>query len=141
MLGLGNKPHFMERGWGLTDKETTILKNMKSLDISREEAEQLWEDDNSDYESDEMKEMGEKAKSVMRTIHGAEGDRKTFPKKNEPRERKENPTKRMIIAEILAKIETISDNCEITNAEKYISFEIGDEKYEINLIQKRKPKK
>ena len=42
------------------NKEKEIVHLMKSLDISREEAEQLWEDDNNDYESDEMKEMAEK---------------------------------------------------------------------------------
>ena len=46
----------------MVGKENEILHLMKTLDISREEAEQLWEDDNNDYESDEMKEMAEKAK-------------------------------------------------------------------------------
>ena len=40
----------------MVGKENEILHLMKTLDISREEAEQLWEDDNNDYESDEMKE-------------------------------------------------------------------------------------
>ena len=36
--------------------------------------------------------------------------------------------------------ETAYENVEITNAERMIAFSIGDEKYEITLIQKRKPK-
>ena len=33
------------------------------------------------------------------------------------------------------------ENFEILNAERQISFKIGDETYEITLAQKRKPKK
>ena len=38
-------------------KEQEILNYMKKLDISREEAEQLWEDDHEGYESPEMVEI------------------------------------------------------------------------------------
>lgn len=114
---------------------------MKSLDISREEAEQLWEDDQEDYIGEDGEEMTKKAKEVMRTIHGADSGKKVQPKKNAPRERKENPTKREIITKLHEILAEMSDNAEITNPEKYISFKIGEDMYEINLIQKRKPKK
>ena len=122
------------------DREQQILKYMKSLDISREEAEQLWEDDQEDFESEEMAEMGKKAKEIMRTIHGAEDENKKN-KKNAPRERKENPTKRQIIQDLLKTVQDFSENAQITNPEKYISFQIGEDLFEINLIQKRKQKK
>ena len=122
------------------EKEKQIALYMKSLGISREEAEQLWEDDQEDYESEEMKEMAEKAKSFMRTIHGAESEGKKN-KKNAPRERKENPTKRQIIQTLFEVAKGLSDSAEITNPEKYIQFQIGEDTFEINLIQKRKPKK
>lgn len=64
---------------------------------------------------------------------------------NKPRERKANPTKGGIIAEIAAFLKEKSDfateNVEITNKERMIAFKIGEESYEITLIQKRKPKK
>ena len=60
------------------------------------------------------------------------------------RERKENPTKAGIIAEIATFLTENSayatENVEITNKERMIAFKIGEEKYEITLIQKRKPK-
>jgi hypothetical protein len=60
------------------------------------------------------------------------------------RERKKNVTKANVISEIAnmlkASEETAYENVEITNAERMIAFSIGDEKYEITLIQKRKPK-
>lgn len=114
---------------------------MESLSISHEEAEQLWEDDQENFIGEDGEEMTVKAKEVMRTIHGADSDKKKFPKKNAPRERKENPTKREIIKILYDILAEMSENTEITNPEKYISFKIGEETYEINLIQKRKPKK
>ena len=60
------------------------------------------------------------------------------------RERKKNVTKANVISEIAkmleASEETAYENVTITNAERMIAFSIGDEKYEITLIQKRKPK-
>ena len=60
------------------------------------------------------------------------------------RNRKENPTKGAIIAE-LAKFltensENACENVEITNKERQIAFKIGENAYELTLIQKRKPK-
>ena len=60
------------------------------------------------------------------------------------RERKANPTKASIIAE-LAKFltedsENATENVEVTNKERQIAFSIGDQKYELTLVQKRAPK-
>lgn len=60
------------------------------------------------------------------------------------RERKANPTKASIIAEIAKFLAEDSENaCEnvvVTNKERQISFSIGDNQYEFTLVQKRKPK-
>ena len=60
------------------------------------------------------------------------------------RSRKENPTKGAIIAEIAKFLEETSENaCEnvvIVNKERQISFVIGENSYELTLVQKRKPK-
>ena len=61
------------------------------------------------------------------------------------RERKANPTKGAIIAELakfLAEMsENACENVEITNKERQIAFKIGENDYELTLVQKRKPKK
>lgn len=122
----------------MADKELEIKKYMNSLDISYEEAKQLWEDDQEDFIGDAGEEMTVKAKEVMRTIH----DARTFDK-NKPkveRVRKENPTKRTIIQALSDTVGEIAENVKITNIEKYISFQMNGEEYEINLIQKRKKK-
>jgi len=60
------------------------------------------------------------------------------------RERKANPTKASIIAEIAKFLAEDSENaCEnvtITNKERQIAFRIGENDYEFTLVQKRKPK-
>ena len=59
--------------------------------------------------------------------------------------RAKNPTKRGIIAEIAEflteKSQFACENVEITNKERQIAFKIGENAYEITLVQKRKPKK
>ena len=60
------------------------------------------------------------------------------------RERKANPTKASIIAELAKFLAEDSENaCEsvnVTNKERQIAFTIGDNQYELTLVQKRKPK-
>ena len=60
------------------------------------------------------------------------------------RQRKENPTKGGIVAELAEFLEKNSgfaiENVEITNKERQIAFKIGGESFELTLIQKRKPK-
>lgn len=121
------------------EKEKQIAKYMESLEISYQEAEQLWEDDQEDYIGEDGEEMTEKAKKVMRTIHQAESGNGRKGKTVE-RVRAENPIKRKIISEIQNLLLEKYGKSEITNPEKYISFQIGDDMYEVNLIQKRKPK-
>ena len=63
---------------------------------------------------------------------------------NSGKKRKENPTKRSIIAELATFLrensENACENVEITNIERMIAFHVGENDYELTLIQKRKPK-
>ena len=83
----------------------------------------------------------EEHKKAMKQANADEHKKPTTPTK---RERKSNPTKAGIIAEIATFLtensEFATENVQITNKERMIAFQIGDEKYEITLIQKRKPK-
>ena len=60
------------------------------------------------------------------------------------KKRKENPTKANIIA-LLATIlcengDFCAENVEITNKERQIAFTVGENAFELTLVQKRKPK-
>ena len=120
------------------NKEKEIVHLMKSLDISREEAEQLWEDDNNDYENDEMKEMAEKAKKNGLLKVGARQAGPATEKK--PRERKPNEDKRFLIDCLFDSLKDF-DNCEIVNPERQIDFLLNGVHYSVTLTAHRAPKK
>lgn len=131
--------NFNDKKLNIPDDE--IEKNMRILELTKEEAIQVWLEDEGYLENDEQEALVKKAKDnrITATVHQA---RATTPKKTQKeRVRKENPTKEMVIAEIAKLLPNFAENVEITNVSKLISFTIGDEKYEVNLIQKRKPKK
>ena len=118
-----------------------IKKNMEILDLSEEEAIQLYLEDEGYLENEEVAELTKKAKDsgIMSTIHGAKSDK---PKAKVERERKENPTKERIIAEIgkfLCQLDGIS-SVNITNIGKIIEFECENKHFKLDLIQKREKK-
>ena len=120
------------------NKEKEILHLMKSLDISRPEAEQLWEDDNSDYESDEMKAMADNAKKNgllkvgARQVTDPNGQRKA-------RERKPNEDKRFLMECLLDTLKEF-DACEMVNPERQVDFHLNGVHYSVTLTAHR-PKK
>ena len=121
--------------------DTQIERIMRGLKCSREEAEQILADDKAIDRGERMsfdldKEKEKEAKKYART-----GTRQTNSVKVE-RKRKENPTKAQIIAEI-AKFLTENgyDSVEITNKERQIALKVGENAFELTLVQKRQPKK
>ena len=112
---------------------------MKTLELTEQEAIQTWLDDN-DYTTNEVvEELTKKAKDNKTTLIKA---RANVENKKTIRERKENPTKALIIAEIfnkLAEIEGISQ-LKVENKEKLVTFSLNGNEYKIDLIQKRKSK-
>ena len=127
--------------------ENRISELMKTLDLTRDEAIELIRDDEQvdkmgmkqvdDDLTEEQKKAIKKAKGGVRAVN-AYGKKVT-------RERKENPTKASLIAEIADFLQKNSENaienCEITNKERQIAFKIGENSFELTLVQKRKPKK
>lgn len=85
----------------------------------------------------------EEHKKAMKHANADEHKKPTVYKFDK-RERKSNPTKAAIIAEIAQFLTENSENaCEnvvITNKERQIAFQIGENSYEFTLVQKRKPK-
>ena len=83
----------------------------------------------------------EEHKKAMKRANSDEHKKPITPTK---RERKENPTKAGIITEIAKFLAENSkfcpENVEITNKERQIAFQIGDDRFEFTLVQKRKPK-
>lgn len=73
-----------------------------------------------------------------------QADRKPTAYKFSQRERKPNATKGGLIAELFEFLSNSSsfatENVEITNKERQVRFSIGEDTFELTLVQKRKPK-
>lgn len=128
------------KGRNIRIPDAEIEKSMKMLDLTKEEAIEMWLEDEGYLENEEQEELCKKAKEnrITATIHEAKDTKK---KTQRERVRKENPTKEMVIAEIAKLLPNFAENVQVLNIGKLISFTIGENTYEIDLKQKRKPKK
>jgi hypothetical protein len=125
--------------------EEKIQRCMVNLGCSREEAEDIvkWDkviDQGGRTPFDLDPETEKMAKKMANATERKKPTNYDFSK----RERKANPTKGGIIAEIAQFLaensQFATENVEITNKERMIAFKIGEDSFEITLIQKRKPK-
>lgn len=113
-----------------------IENNMKILDLNKDEAIQMYLEDEGYIINQEQEELNTKAKGVVKPQAGDKTKRK-------PREKvqKENPTKEMIIAEIAKSLQALGvENLKIENKAKLITFNYVNESFKVDLVQKRKPK-
>ena len=117
-----------------------VAELMAQLKCTREEALEIIECDKAIDRGERVyfdldPEAEKQAKKYANT-----GTRQTNEQKTE-RKRKENPTKATIIAEISEFLtEKGYEMVEITNKERQIAFKVGENAYELTLVQKRKPK-
>lgn len=126
----------------LNDKNINIpdeeIENLiDKLELTEQEAIQTWLEDNDYIKNEEVENLTKKAKENKTNLPKA---RKNVENKKTTRERKENTTKAEIIKylfENLSKIQDISA-LKIENKEKIITFELNNNSYKLDLIQKRK---
>ena len=122
---------------------------MEALHCTEAEAEQIMADDKAIDRGEKMPfDLTAEQEKVARKF-AKTGTRKTptaykLDNTGGKRSRKENPTKASIISELAKFLEHDSENAcvevEITNKERQIAFKIGENAYELTLVQKRKPK-
>ena len=120
---------------------------MRLLKCTEEEAKSVIEADKAIDKGAKLFELTDEQKANVKkmTKAGTRETKKPFVPDLKPRERKKNATKGAIVA-ALAKFltennEIAVENLQIINEEKLISFSIGENNYELDLKQKRKPKK
>lgn len=116
----------------MNQKEKEILTYMSKLKISREEAEQLWRDDQSDEMLPEVAEMTQKAKEMGRRYEKSDKTRKASS-----RERKVDEQKKQILETLLPSL--VSLGAEITDiqTETQISFSFLGSSYSVKLTKHR----
>lgn len=128
----------LENGKEINIDENVLLKSMSAFDISREEAIQLYLEDNDYEENEEVEELTKKAKDnkITATIHQAKGKE---GKKREVK-RKEDPDKEWLISQLADTLGKLGLDYQVTNIGKIIEFSYNDQKYKIDLIRQRKGK-
>lgn len=126
-------------GKTITIPDVELEKSMKLLDISKDEAIQMWLEDNDYCENEEVEILTAKAKENKAVQHGAVNANKS--KAVTKRERKPDVEKEEIISKLAEFLETIGNSVKITNKSKLIEFEIGENHYKVDLIKQRPPKK
>lgn len=116
-----------------------ISKQCQLLRISKREAIEMWLFDEGYISDDTVDELTAKAKENKCGIRNAGSGQRKKPT------RKPDETKRMLMKCLYEFVgETLAmngvENAELVNPERMIAFAIGDDKYELTLSKKRKPK-
>lgn len=117
--------------------DAEINKSMKLLELTKDEAIQMWLEDEGYLENEVVEELTAKAK-VNKVNHEAktEKPRKAIKRERKPDEEKENLIK--ILADCL---KNAGFTAEITNKSKIIEFNVGENHYKLDLIKQRTAKK
>lgn len=117
-----------------------VAKLMKNLDITEEEALQVLADDKAIDQGKPMEfDLSKEDEKIAKKY--ANSETKISKKGKKVVTHKENPTKIGLISEIFTFLsEKGFENVEITNKERQIAFKIGENAYELTLVQKRKLK-
>lgn len=117
----------------MTNKEKTIQLYMNKLDLSREEAEQMWLDE----QEDNLPELTADQKKVVKEMTQADRKVETAPRK---RERKPDADKRTLISVLADFLRYNVASVNVTNAEREIEFDFGGNHYKLTLSKPRKGK-
>ena len=121
------------------DKKWAQL-SMEKLETDLEDVLLMYLEDNDYIINDSQEELDKSAKA-----NGVKLVAKTEkPVKKTPKERvqKENPTKELIIQTIYNALQQINNvsSVNVENKAKLITFELNNEQFKVDLVQKRKPK-
>ena len=130
----------LPNGKNVNIPDEEIKKSMKALDLTKEDAIQLWLEDN-DYEvNEEQAELDAKAKKV-KIDHGASAMDKTKSKEKKPRPKVASDEKKELFDEIFSNLEDVyKQNAQIVKENKLITVQIGEKVFKIDIIEQR-PKK
>jgi hypothetical protein len=117
-------------------KDEEIKRNMEKLGLTQAEAEELYACDHGFDSNDEQEALDEQAKGA-KTGTGVEKEKKT----RKPREIKVSDEKKEIFQNIHGSLIDNYNNVRIITENKLIQVQIGTKLFDINIIEKRPPKK
>ena len=119
--------------------DAEIDKNSRLLGITREEAIQMYLEDEGYVENEQteyVEELTKKAKEA-KISHDAKSEK---PRKQVKRERKPDEEKENLIEILANALVAEGFEAKVTNKSKIIEFNVGDNHYKLDLIKQRPPK-
>ena len=116
--------------------DAEIDKNSRLLGITREEAIQMYLEDEGYVENEYVEELTKKAKEA-KISHDAKSEK---PRKQVKRERKPDEEKENLIEILANALVAEGFEAKVTNKSKIIEFNVGDNHYKLDLIKQRPPK-
>jgi hypothetical protein len=122
--------------------EQTIEKHIKLLGCTREEAIDIIETDKIiDKGGRTQYDLSKEEEKLAMKISGVSERKAKSADSKRGKVRAENPTKADLIKFLFESLtEYDCQNLNITNKERQIAFSVGDNDYELTLVQKRKKK-
>ena len=130
----------LPNGKNVNIPDEEIKKSMKALDLTKEEAIQMWLEDNDYDVNEEQAELDAKAKKV-KIDHGASAMDKTKSKEKKPRPKVASDEKKELFDEIFSNLQDVyKENAQIVKENKLITVKIGEKVFKIDIIEQR-PKK
>lgn len=123
----------LENGKVVRIPDAEITNNMELLDISREEAIQMWLEDNDLQTNEVVEELTQKAKE-NKVNRGAKSN---APRKKKAPERKPDTEKEDLIEKLANFLTNEGFDAEITNKSKIIEFDFGGNHFKLDLIRQR----
>lgn len=131
----------LENGKVVNIPDNEIEYNMKALELSKEEAIDLWLEDNDYQVNEELEELDNKAKKV-KIDHQASAIDKTEKKDRKPRTVKISDEKQELFDNIYHfLVETYGGSVDILKENKLLTLKVGDKTFKVDLIEQRPPKK
>lgn len=137
----------LDNGRTINIPDNEIEKNMKILEISQDEAVEMWLEDNEYLENEEQTALDKKAKQV-KIQHGASAEEKERKPAKE-RTVKVSDEKKALFESILANLDrccgdnfdVLKENITVLKENKLIQVQIGTKIFKIDIIEQRPPKK
>lgn len=129
-------------GKNINIPDAEIKKSMKILGMSKEEAIEMWLEDEGYLDNEEQSELEQKAKEnkITATIHGASATEKK--KQSKPKVVQVSDEKKLLFSQIEGFLKNYTTHeVEILKENKLIQVKIGEKIFKVDLIEQRKPKK
>lgn len=132
----------LENGKTINISDKEVENSMKLLELTKEEAIQLWLEDNDYLVNEELEELDAKAKKV-KIDHGAQAT-KPRKKSEKPRTVKTSDEKKQLFEYILQNLNgydnLIEENIQVLKENKLISCTINGKIFKIDIIETRQKK-